>query len=517
MNFRQAFVLALLSSTMTLAGDPDWVTQYGRSAKYPAATYLTGFGTAPTREQDAQEIAENNARANLARTIRVQIQSDVVDKLEEQGKKASQYFSSVTQSSTSLNLSGVKTELFKKGNQIYALAYVSRDEIKRMYTQKKTDLKTRIQSILAEATADETAGKIDEAAAKYLSLFPLIDELKEADCILLVAAGGSAAQAVSDGEALLGKSEIAVKIDRLLAQSIATIDDAARAIAYQLSKQVKEQGKILVSPMTYQDSKLTSPFSRYFQQVLETQLQKFAVWDIAQQASDFVPKSSDVTRDLVSASGAKQLFEGNYWEQGDRIKLIGRLRDGATSRILASAEVSFDRKLIDASGLSIKPENVLTVLSDQKAFRKDEIISSDIQLDVWTNKGAENLLFTEGEIMKVYVRVNRAAHVRLLYNFADGSRTLLFNDHYIDESKANQVVEIPGEFECVAPFGGETMVVVVRTTEFPTLQTLERDGILFLEEKDATKAGFGVRGFKKKDSADVQQNEQRLTITTMSR
>lgn len=515
---RVAFLLAFIVGAPVQAGDPDWVTQFGKSSVYPSTVYLTGFGTAPAKETNAQQIAEDNARAGLARTISVTIQSDIVDRLEEQGKKASQYFSAVTQSSTSLNISGVKTEVYKKDKTVYALAVVSRDELKRIYEKKKADLTHRIRSILDEAARNEADKKIDAAAALYLSLFPLIDEWKETECILLVAGGGSAADIVTEAESLTGKTEIAAKIDQLLSQSITSIDDAARAIAYQLSKQMKDQGKTLVSPLTYQDSRLTSPFSRYFQQVLETQLQKFSVWDIAQQARGFIPKSSEVTRDLAAASGAGFLFEGNYWEQGPRIKIIGRMREAASGRIAASAEVSFDSKLVDAAGLSIKPENYLTVLTEQKAFRKDEIVSSDIQLDVWTDKGTDPLFYTEGEIMKVYVRVNRASHIRLLYNFADGSRTLLFNDHYIDESKANQVVEIPGEFECVAPFGGETMIVVARTEPFPKLQTVERDGIQFLEEKDPGKAGFAVRGFKKKEpSGDAQQTERRLTITTMAK
>jgi hypothetical protein len=513
---RAAFLLVFIVGAPVQAGDPDWVTQYGKSSIYPSAVYLTGFGTAPANEKDALQIAEDNARANLARTISVTIQSDIVDKLEEQGKKASQYFSSITQSSTSLNISGVKTEVYKKNKTVYALAYVSRAELKRIYEKKKTDLTQRIRSILDEAARSEADKKIDAAAAQYISLFPLIDEWKETECVLLVAGGGSAAEIVT--ESPTGKTEIAGKIDQLLAQSITSIDDAARATAYQLSKQMKEQGKTLVSPLTYQDSRLTSPFSRYFQQILETQLQKFSVWNIAQQARGFVPKSSEVTRDFVAASGAGFLFEGNYWEQGPRIKIIGRMREAATGRIAASAEVSFDSKLVDDAGLSIKPENYLTVLTEQKAFRKDEIVSSDIQLDVWTDKGTAPLFYTEGEIMKVYVRVNRASHIRILYNFADGSRTLLFNDHYIDESKANQVVEIPGEFECVAPFGGETMIVVARTEPFPKLPTVERDGIQFLEEKDPGKAGYAVRGFKKKEpSGDAQQTERRLTITTMAK
>jgi TolB-like protein len=513
------FFLLIAQVLPVLAGDdPDWVLNNGRSARYPSTTYLTGYGTAPSKEKDAASIAQDNARAQLTQSIVVTIKNEVIDKLEEQGKKSSQYFSSVTQSSTSLEISGVKTETYAKGKIVYALAYVSKTELVRIYTEKRNALSAQIKNVIASAEKDASENKIDEAARKYAGLFPLYDELKEATTILLVAGGGSAASMINEDQAVIGKTEIAMRIDQLLARSIASIDDAARAVAYQISQQVKTGStKVLVTPLIYQDSKMTSPFARYFQQALETQMQKFAVWDVAQQARGFIPKSSQITRDLAVASGAQNIFEGSYWEQGSKIKIIGRLREIGSGKILAGAEALFDAQLIESAKLSYKPQNFEAALTDQKAFAKDEVISSDIQLEAWTNKGNEHLLFTEGEIMKIYVRVNRAAHIRIVYNVADGKRALLFNDHFINESMANQVVEIPAEFECAPPFGAESLIICARLDAFPTIPTYSEDGIEFLSDRDPGKAAMATRGFKKKDpeSTAVQQTETRIMITTM--
>ncbi len=512
--------LCLINSKIFAGDDPDWVINHGKSVKYSASTHLTGFGTAPSKEKDAAQIAQDNARAQLTQSIVVNIKSDVIDKLEEQGKNSSQYFSSVTQSSTSLEISGVRTETYSKGKTVYALAYVSKNELVRIYKEKRSGLAAQIKSVMASAEKDALENKIDDAAKKYAGLFPLYDELKEATTILLVAGGGSASAMMIEDQNILGKTEIAMKIDQLLSRSIASIDDAARAVAYQISQQVKTgSSKVLVTPLTYQDSKMTSPFARYFQQALETQMQKFAVWDVAQQARGFVPKSSQITRDLAVASGAQNIFEGSYWEQGDKIKIIGRLREVGSGKILAGAEALFGVQLIEAAKLSYKPQNFESALVDQKTFAKGEIVSSDIQLEAWTNKGNENLLFTEGEIMKIYVRVNRAAHIRIVYNVADGRRALLFNDHFISESMANQVVEIPAEFECAPPFGAESLLICARLDAFPSLPTYSEDGIEFLSDKDPGRAAMAVRGFKKKDpeSASIQQTETRIMITTMEK
>ena len=103
--------------------------------------------------------------------------------------------------------------------------------------------------------------------------------------------------------------------------------------------------------------------------------------------------------------------------------------------------------------------------------------AADYRLKSGQNKGSQNLLYTEGETMKVFVRVNREAYIRLLYILADGRRTLLHDSYYIDQSKVNRVVEIPDEFECAPPFGAELLVVAARTEKFPLIQTYETTGI----------------------------------------
>ena len=118
--------------------------------------------------------------------------------------------------------------------------------------------------------------------------------------------------------------------------------------------------------------------------------------------------------------------------------------------------------------------------------------------------------------MRVSVRVNREAHIRLLYILADGRRTLLYDNYYIDQSKVNRVVEIPDEFECASPFGAELLVVVARTEAFPPIRTYESDGYHFLNAKDARQAARDFRGMKKKPP-DVQQSEAKLVLTTMKK
>jgi len=119
--------------------------------------------------------------------------------------------------------------------------------------------------------------------------------------------------------------------------------------------------------------------------------------------------------------------------------------------------------------------------------------------------------------MKVYVRANRPANIRLLYILADGSRTLLCDNYPISMALANQVVEIPEEFECAPPFGSEFLVVVARTGEFEPLETVMIDGYEYLKADAPKEAIAQTRGMrrKKKTPEDIQQTEVKLVITTM--
>ena len=450
----------------------------------------------------------------------------------------SQQYSGVTQSETTLKLLGLETEVYVDSGHhptTYVLAYVHRAELKRIYTTRVSTLREEIRRILADAERAEDASKIDLAVGKYLSTYPFYDVLKEAEIILLVTKHYSSPSDVAFDE--LGKitkklsgepdippipshTEVINRVEQLVSESITSVDGIARAVVFQLSKQIGQPaGKVLLVPLTYQDTRMSSPFSRQLLAALEVQLGQIAKWKAVNQTralhSNFRPRSTQHMRDFAREVDATLLLSGTYWENGNQITLRATLRDVETGGIGAGAVVKFDRDM--KTLLSFKPQNYKQMLIEQHAFTQDEFISG-LQVEMWTNKGSDYLLYFEGEIMKVCVRVNRAAHLRLLYILADGRRTLLYDNYYIDQSKVNRVVEIPQEFECAPPFGAELMVIVARTEAFPPIQTYESDGYHFLSAKDAGQAARDFRGMKKKQKPpDIQQSEARLVLTTMEK
>ena len=148
----------------------------------------------------------------------------------------------------------------------YVLAYVSRTELKRIYTARASTLREEIRRILADAEAAKNASKIDIAVEKYLSTYPLYEALKEAETVLLVARHYSSPSEVAFAELeratkklsskpdvppIPSHTEVINRVEQLVSESITSVDGIARALVFQLSKQViQPEGKVLLAPFT---------------------------------------------------------------------------------------------------------------------------------------------------------------------------------------------------------------------------------------------------------------------------
>ena len=493
--------ILIFSALSAVAVVPDWVKNFDSSEKYPVNLYLTGFGVATGDVSEATEIAQEIAIGEISRTIVASIQSLISAVKEEKSEQYSQELSSILQSSTSLqDIMGLQVDKFVEGDKgnstVYAVAYASRDDLKSIYSQERQDLIQQINEIITDAQSYESKSETMDAVSKYLSLYPLYERQKKAKMVLLaVSESNSIKDAFDEMDAatqgaipLMNQAEVANKIDQMLSESLGSLSDVARAVVMRLAKQITmPTGKVLVVPLTYQDTKMGSSYASHFRAELEDQIVQLANWKVAEQAQSFSPKSSQIMRDLAKGSGAELLLSGTYWENGDEVKIMVNIRDINSGKLLAGTELTFDPKIL-TEGLSLKPENYESALVAQEAFGQQEIVSSQLQVEAWTNKGSENLIYTAGDMMKVFIRVNRKAHVRLLYILADGRWTMLYDNLYIDNSKANQAVKIPDEFECASPFGAEMLVVIARTEEFEPLEMIEEDGYQFINKEPVIQA-----------------------------
>lgn len=494
-----AIVILSLTVGLLSAAVPEWVKNFDVSQKYPPKLYLAAISVATGNIAEASKIASANAQSEVSRMIIVNIKGMLSSMTEESNNKYSQYLSSISQSYTSIQLMGLKVDLYpdddKKAPKVYAVAYASKADLRSIYTKKKDELINKIAKITSDALSDESSDKPLDAVKKYLSLMPLYEELKEAETILLVIGASSSIESAFEEldrevghsvnqTAIMSQTEVSNKIEQLLSQSNKSVGDVARALALRLSQQAGETSKqVWVSNFTYRDTGMSGTFARYFQRELESSMAQIANWNVPvrSRATPVRQDSLQSMRDLAREAGAQWYIYGTYWDSDGKIKVVATMRDVATNKVLGSADVTFSSDIL-TQDMQLRPANYESALIAQQAFEEGQILSSYLQLDLWTNKGNENVSYVAGETMKVYLRVNREAYVRLLYLLADGRWTLLYDNYYVDRSKVNQIVELPMEFECSPPFGAEMLVAIARTEKFSPLTTIMEDGYEFLRK-----------------------------------
>ena len=500
---------------------PDWVVNYGQATEFPADRYLTGFGSAAGIDQQSQQVAQDNARADLSRQVVVKISNSISNQQQETETDLVQQFSSVTYSTSSLQVMGLKSEVYlddhRKHPTAYALTYIRRTDLVGLYQREKDRVQKEIGQLirLAESNLEQK----ELALQYYFQTLPLFEKLTESRTVLLSVGASSLLDRQEQDDVLPSKNEIWDRIQQLALFEIKHLEDVAGAIQFQFNQQFQApKAGLLVIPFYYQDTKLCSQFARYLKQTLESKLSQSVP-----PTGQFQARSLSFSRDLAAASGADYIITGSYWEETERLRVLAQCRELKSGTVVASTSVEFASDLLPAA-MQLKPENFQSAMAQQMAFAQQIIDSDQFQLEVWTDRGQDALLYGQGELMKIYLRSNRPCYVRLIYILADGQKTLLLDNLPINAESVNRSLSVNElkdlDFECAAPFGAEMLVAVGRTDQFDPLKTVEKDGYYFLPVNQPEEVAYlsrDVRGFKRRqrDDASIQQTESKLMITTV--
>ena len=198
------------------------------------------------------------------------------------------------------------------------------------------------------------------------------------------------------------------------------------------------------------------------------------------------------------------------------MQLLTTVRQTKMNQTVAGCDILVPLDILSGSGRDWLPQNFSQASRDQHIFGEGELIADGLQLEAWTDKGTESVLYMNGEQMKIYVRINIPCYLRFVYHLADGRRTLLVDSYFLDESKVNKVYEIPEDFYCDQPFGVETLQIFASTDPFEKVQTVKRDGYDVLVD-DLRTFVSSTRGMKKAQTTRRLLAEKRLVVTTVAR
>jgi len=312
----------------------------------------------------------------------------------------------------------------------------------------------------------------------------------------------------------LRRADVDAAVERLTGGDFADLDGALAALAFRLGAQLPTGKRVIVLAPTYGETKFTSRFSRYVAKTLGYKLADVGLRPV--QAPDrFAPQTSDHRRDQARQAGAEIIVSGSYLEKGDELKLFLLASDVASGVKAGAVDVELGIGLVRDEGLEFLPQNFSQALQDAGVFGTDELIGGELQVEVWTDRGSENIYLEEEEEVTLAIRVNQPAHLQLVYHLANGMRALLYNNYFVDQSKVNRAVTLPDTFYVAPPLGVEVLQVLASNRPFPEVATRDWEGYPVLAE-DLDQFVVRTRGLKKKQKKQ-EMAEMRITVTTLPR
>lgn len=491
--------------------DPDWADDNKRAMKYPENTYLIGFSEMYNAKnknvnallQEAREAAQDF----LIKKVRVTIESETKTIITDNNGKANTDFEMAITATSDMDLALLKfnEHYNKKKNIAYAMAYVAKADVVSHNADKITKAITKVKGILESSAQFQQNGKKGEAQKKLLEANNSFEEIDDAKTYI-----GLMGKNVYQKHQPLFEEAKQLKLDyedqyaKLFNYKSNSIEDVAYLLATTLKVQAgQKQDKVRLGNITFELTKMNSAFSRRLYSYLDDKLASAADFNVITDAP------------IGTKTYEKYLLEGTYWEEGDYLNVIVKMKDVISKKTAASANGKIAIATLTGLGINYKPENFEEAFSKQNEFKKDEVVSGALKLEVMTNKGKDNLIFEEGESLKLYVRTNRECYVRFVYHMADGSQVLLVDNYYINSALIGKYYELPYEFECAEPFGVEFLQANAQTEQFPPLNTHREYGYEFITD-DFKEMIVATRGFKVKEKK-VEKTESRLTITTFAK
>lgn len=501
------FTLMLLALHQTsVAQTPDWSDAKTRKLRFSDIEYIVGFASEPNsqKENPADLLArlESYAKGQLVEYIQVTVRSETELRVTETNNKFQQNYKSMNSSSSNLSLTGLKVETAydQKAKIGYAIAYAKRSELLSYYQSTVVNSLQNAEVKIKSALQAMKSGNGEQALKLSLEAISMVNPVEQAQSVIFALRRGSA---TDDQTQMTRLNKVKSDIEEIMRQvqrsSGNTIDDISYFLARGLMLQTgKLSTPVSLSNFTYQDTKIGSELSNRLNQTLTSKL---------------VENGYQVISSGVKAEGL--VLTGTYWKEPSDIKLIATLKktDGT---LVASAEAFLPINWVEGSNIKYLPENFEEAFSRMRVFNRDEVIKGDLNVEVWTNKGDDGLVFTEGERLKFFVRANKECYIRMIYHLADNQSVLLMDSYYIPAHMANKVIELPDEFECAEPFGVETLQVNAQTQPFAPLRTRSQYGYQFIDES-FNDIILGTRGIRKLEDKPMDKAEKRIIFTTMAR
>lgn len=506
------FVVIFISGIFGQEQKPRWTNYNHRKATYPQSRFVTGYvvekNTDNEIESDFLKRLMKYARSQLVESVHVTIKSMTTTNTITENQATAEYFKQTSVSFSKVDISGLQSETYfdEEENTGYAFVFARKDNISNYYRNKIANSVKTIEQKLKTGDAFVAENDKQSALKNYYECIPVLREIEEAQTLIIAFERAS----IEDSSLMVNrmtelKNSISRKSKKLVNHRNLCLDDVAFILAYALKMQAGDLDKTIdLKNFTFEDTNTASVFSRRFARIFEQKL--------IEQGFSIHYSSNYNTKDVFSVNYPYSLT-GTYWKEDDKLHLISVLRDEESGGAQASADVSLPVNWLTDNNIAYKPDNINQTVNDLNKVNNGAVIAEGgLIIDVATNHGFKNVMYKQGDTLKLYIKSNQPCYTRFIYHAADGTQVLLLDNYYISQEMVNKTIEIPKYFVCVSPFGAEWLQLNAQSKKFEPIAVVSQYGYNIITE-DLDDVLTINRGFKPVDK-EVKA-EKTILFTTI--
>lgn len=449
------------------------------------ATILSGEGYGET-----QKAARDDALASLAASVFVRIESNFESRFQQQGDSQGEYsISSYERASTDLPIIGAEFNCQQKKGY-YCQATLNSKRALPLYKQKLAPLKREIAALDAALSDNNKQQKY----RRLKSLLQLLEQSDKYRTLITFLSGKSTA----DTQISISRQQINEQL-LALESSATSLELAAEILARDIPAL-----PVYIRPATLKNSREVTPFAA----ALEMQLRKT------------FPRIAD------SYEKATYSFSGTYLINKNGIQLAYSLVDHAGNTVNTSVILLLPKAYQGYRAEPLAPDF-------DRLLHQGYAIDSDFKVQLATNKGSRQLLFRQGETIKLMVKLNRPGYFYIVGHaknteqelsylleagYGEGSRKFVY---YVNGDQINKWLAL-GEFEASPPFGIESLQIIAAEkdliSELPGYR-YDNDSGYFLLSDNINQGLLKTRGLKKikNDKAVKEKTAEAVLLFTTQR
>jgi hypothetical protein len=442
------------------------------------AIELTGDAYAPSREE-----AKKQALASLSESLLVEMKSEFNSEQHSDGyKDASKKVSAISE----LPLLGVDYTVIDKKSEFFCTVFMNSKKSLNLYQSKLNDFSKAIKALNKKQLSQKK-----NKTERYKTLNELLTVAKKFDKHKTVA--GLLGSNKSPATAITISS---IKSELLsIEAAVPSLEIAATILTRDLPGHV-----YFVQPPLPQESKQATKLSRLIRNKILTK----------------VKSTENRGKSMYSLKGSYEVLKDGISVTYHAINSQGLT---IASRIVKLAPKAY-------RNIAYKPK----AIDFDKLLHHGYIVSNKFRAEINSNKGNRDLLFTIGETIHLFVKMNHPGYFYIVsHNKTDNISYLLdLNDsqgnrkflQYINADDANRWMDL-GEFEVVPPYGSESLQLISSDKDLikslPDVAYDKKLDLYIVQSSSIKEAVMKTRGLKrkKKSKGKAKVSEATLTYTTM--